>query len=201
MASASQTAEHQSAAPSAGTEELIAEIEHHEGDAHQVPFPAFDAEYFMPQVIWLAITFGALYLLMSRLALPRVAGIIENRRERIAGDIGKAADLNEEAEAAQAEYEKALADARAKAHTIAGETREKMKVEADELREQSDAKLDEQLAAAEERITATKEKALSNVRDVAAEAAVAIIDQLTGEAADSAAVVGAVDKVMAGGRS
>lgn len=215
MASEFQVAEHHEAEDTGGHEaavaaghdehpseaELIAELGHHEEGAHDVPFPPFDPNYFVPQLVWLVITFGALYLLMSRLALPRVAGIIENRRERIAGDIGKAADLNEEAGAAKSEYEQALADARAKAHTIAGETRDKMKAEADELRAAADAKLDEQMAAAETRIAATKEKALANVREVAADAAATIVHQLTGETTDSGAVSGAVDKAMAGGRS
>jgi len=181
--------------------ELTEELGHHEEGAHDVPFPPFDPEFFVPQLVWLVITFGVLYVLMSRLALPRVASIIENRRERIAGDLAKATELNEQAEAAQSEYEQALADARAKAHTIANETRDKMKGEADELRADSDAKLDEQLAAAETRISGTKEKALSNVRDVAADAAGAIVHQLTGETADAGTVNSAVDKAMAGGRS
>ncbi len=217
MASEYEVAEHHETEASTGREteaaagydahaaadgELHAEAGYHGDDAHgEGIFPPFDPDYFVPQLVWLVITFGALYFLMSRLALPRVAGIIENRRERIAGDLSKATELNEQAEAAQTEYEQALADARAKAHTIANETRDKMKAEADELRADSDAKLDEQLAAAETRISATKEKALANVRDVAAEAAAAIVEQLTGEAADTGAVSGAVDTAMAGGRS
>ncbi len=183
-----------------GEAELTEELGHEEPGAHEVPFPPFDPEYYVPQLIWLVLTFGLLYLLMSRVALPRVAGIIENRREQIAGDLNKAADLKAQTEEAIAEYEKSLADARGKAHAIAAETRDKMKAEADELRAGTDATLDEQLETAEVRISATKEKALGNVRDVAAEAAVTIVHQLTGEAADASAVVGAVDKAMAGGQ-
>lgn len=181
--------------------ELTEEVGHYEDGAHEAPFPPFDPDYFMPQLVWLVITFGALYLLMSRLALPRVAGIIESRRERIAGDLGKANDLNEEAEKAQAEYEQALADARAKAHTIAGETRDKMKAETEELRAETDAKLEDQLAAAEKRIAETKEKAMANVRGVAGDVAGAIVQQITGDNADEGSISGAVDAVMAKGRS
>jgi len=181
--------------------ELIEELGHHEEGAHDVPFPPFDPNFFVPQLVWLVITFGVLYVLMSRMALPRVAGIIEGRRERIAGDLGKAADLNEQADQAQSEYEQGLADARAKAHTIANETRDKMKAEADELRADSDAKLEDQLAAAETRIADTKAKAMANVRDVATEAALTIVNQLTGETADAQSVTGAVDKAIAGERT
>ncbi len=183
----------------AGEGELAEEVGHYGDGAHDAAFPPFDPEYFVPQLVWLVLTFGLLYLLMSRLALPRVAGIIENRRERIAGDVAKAAELNGQAEAAQAEYEQALTDARSKAHAIANETRDKMKAEADELRADSDAKLEEDLAAAEARIAATKEKAMANVRDVAAEAAVTIVHQLTGETSEAETVADAVEKAMAAG--
>jgi F-type H+-transporting ATPase subunit b len=215
MASEFEVAEHHEPEASTGHEavageggdhlpaegELIEELGHYEDGAHDAPFPPFDPDYFVPQLVWLVITFGVLYVLMSRMALPRVAGIIEGRRERVAGDLGKAADLNEQADQAQSEYEQALADARTKAHTIANETRDKMKAEADELRADSDAKLEDQLAAAETRIADTKTKAMANVRDVATEAALTIVNQLTGETADAPSVVGAVDKAMAGGRS
>lgn len=181
--------------------ELIEELGHEEPGAHEVPFPPFDPEFFMPQFVWLILTFGLLYLLMSRVALPRVAGIIENRRERIAGDLDKAAQLKGQADDAMAEYERSLAEARAKAHAIANETREKMKDETDELRSETDAKLDEQLKAAETRIAVTKEKALANVRDVAAEAAITIVHQLIGETAEAGKIVSAVDRALEGGRS
>jgi len=201
MASERKFADHYKADDDHGGEHLTEEVGHAGEGAHDVPFPPFDPEFFVPQLVWLVLTFGLLYLLMGRLALPRVAGIIESRRERIADDLGKAGELNGQAEQAQAEYEQALSDARAKAHKIAGETRDKMKAEADDLRADTDAKLDEQLSAAEKRISETKDKALSNVRDVAADAAATIVHQLTGETVDQSAVSGAVDKAMAGGRS
>src|SRR5579863_9145897 len=79
------------------------------------PFPPFDSANFAPLLIWLAITFGLLYLLMSKLALPRVEGILDARAGKINGDIGVAGAKRKEADQAAADYQKTLADARTKA--------------------------------------------------------------------------------------
>lgn len=218
MASEFQVAEHHEAADGSTAEHLIENAEehleegvanlhdelneemHHPDEHGEGPFPPFDPEFFVPQLIWLVISFAILYVAMSRIALPRVGGILESRRERIAGDLDKAAELQEQTDEAIAAYEKALADARATAHGIAGETRDQMKAETDALRAEADAKIDEQLAAAEARISDTKDKALAGVREVASETAVAIIQRLTGEQADATAVVAAVDGALEGSR-
>jgi F-type H+-transporting ATPase subunit b len=93
------------------------------------------------QFIWLAIAFGALYLLMSRIALPRIANILEERHDRIADDREEAARLTAESEAAAVAYEKALAAARGKAQGIAGETRDKLSAEAETKRKTLEAEL------------------------------------------------------------
>jgi len=201
MDSEFQVASHHEPDEHADEHELTEELGHEEPGAHDTPFPPFDPEYFMPQFVWLVLTFGVLYVLMSRVALPRVAGVIENRRERIAGDLDKAAALKSQTDEAIAEYEKALSDARSAAHKIATETRDSMKSETDDMRAETDAKLDAQIAAAEARISETKDKALSNVREVAAETANVIITHLTGDVADPQAVNKAVDQALEGGRA
>lgn len=201
MKSEFQVAEHHEAEASHSEAELTEELGHEAPGDHDTPFPPFDPEFFMPQFVWLVLTFGLLYLLMSRLALPRVAGVIEARRERIASDLDKAAALKEQTDAAIADYEQALADARGAAHTIAAETRDSMKSETDEMRADMDATLEAKVSAAEKRIGETKDKALSNVREVASEAAAAIVQQLTGDGADAQSLAGAVDKALEGGRT
>src|SRR3712207_5473926 len=82
------------------------------------PFPPFQRETFASQLFWLALAFVVLYLLMSRVALPRVGGIIADRKARIAADLAEAERARAESEAAAAGYEKSLADARARAQAI-----------------------------------------------------------------------------------
>src|SRR6476660_9499021 len=91
--------------------------EHVPNAEHGGGFPPFQKDTFASQIVWLALTFVALYLLMSRVALPRIAAIFEDRRQRIDGDLAQAQRLKDSSEAALAAYEKSLADARNRAQT------------------------------------------------------------------------------------
>src|SRR5262245_27942774 len=98
--------------------------EHIPAGEHGGGFPPFQKDTFASQLIWLALVFGALYLMMAKVALPRIGGILEARKARIEGDLADAARLKDQSEAAIATYEKALADARNRAQVLANETRE-----------------------------------------------------------------------------
>ncbi len=188
-------------APAAGalsTNQLSTGTEATPPGEHGGGFPPFQKETFGSQLLWLAITFGALYFIVSKLAVPRVGGIIADRRARIAGDLAEAARMKDAADAAIASYEKSLADARAKAQTIAAQTRDKVSAEAEVRRKEVEANLHAKLAAAEQTITAKRMAAMANVQGIAKEAAIAIIAQLTGKApteeAAAAAVKAAIDR-------
>jgi len=160
--------------------------------------PQLDYHTFVPQIVWLAITFVILYILMSRVALPKVHEAIEGRRQRIAGDLGRAAALKDEAEAALAAYRKTLADARAAAQETLRQTGEKLAAEAAERQHQLAATLAEQVAAAERRIAAGRDQALGEIRGIAAEVGGAIVEKLTGAPPSAAAMTGAVGRAMNG---
>ena len=165
---------------------------------HKGGFPPFQKDTFASQLVWLAITFVALYLLISRIAVPRIGGILEAREKRIAGDIADAQRLKAESEAALGGYEKALADARNRAQAIGGEIRDKLHAEAEENRKALEAKLNTQLADAEKQIAATKSAAMANVRSIAVDATAAIVERLTGKAPTAKAVQAAVDRALKG---
>ena len=144
---------------------------------HKV-FPPFDSTTFASQLLWLAITFVALYFLLSKVAMPRIAGILAERKGRIAGDIAKAEAAKARSEAALAGYEKALATARNNAFAIAEGARNASKAAADAERAGTEADLAKKLTAAEARIAEIKAKALSEVGAIAGEATSAIVKAL-----------------------
>jgi F-type H+-transporting ATPase subunit b len=159
-------------------------------------FPPFDAHTFASQLIWLAIAFVLLYALMSKLALPRVAAIIESRQKAIDGDIAEAGRLKTRSDDAVAAYEKALADARARAQALANETRDKQAAEAGARRKTLEDELNGKLAEAEKTIAATKQAAMANVRGIAEDATRAIVERLLGTAPSDQAVSDAVTSAL-----
>jgi F-type H+-transporting ATPase subunit b len=164
--------------------------------AHGGAFPPFASETFASQLLWLAIAFGLLYYVMSRMALPRVAAVMESRSQRIAGDLAEAERLRAESEAAGAAYEKSLNDARNKAKAIAQEMRGTLTAESETQRKKLEAELHERLAAAEATIRAKTAEAMSNVRGIAADTAIVIVERLTGQAPSRTAVEAALERTL-----
>ncbi len=144
--------------------------------------PQLDATTFAPQLIWLAITFTALYFMLSRILLPRVKDVIEERRDRIQRDLDEAERLNQEMKEALASYEQALAQARSKASGIAAETRKDVTEAIERKQAEVEAQLSAQAAEAEARIAASKAEAMQSVRSIGAETASSLVEQLTGTA-------------------
>ena len=158
--------------------------------------PQFDVHNFAPQLFWLAISFIVLYLLMSRFALPRVGHILEERQSRIAGDLAAAAKLREETEQAIADYEKALADARARAHAIGRQAREEIAAGVARERTAVDEQISAKVTDAEKRITALKESAIGHIGEIATETAEAIVARLLGKRVEPAELQAAVHEVL-----
>lgn len=155
--------------------------------------PQFEFATFPSQIVWLTITFVALYLIMSLFALPKVGGVIEQRTNRIAGDLDEAERLRREAERSSDVYQAALAEARARAHGIHQETRDQTAAELDKVRQSVEAELEAKLAAAEARISEMRGKALGAIKDIAIDSASEIVEVLTGLQADRASVAQAVE--------
>jgi F-type H+-transporting ATPase subunit b len=156
-------------------------------------FPPFQTENFPSQLAWLTVSFVLLYVLMSKVALPRIGAILEERGKRIADDLKAARGFKEQSDAANAAYEKALADARARAQAIVSANRETQAAAAAETNKRLEAQLHERLAAAEQSIAATRTAAMGNVGAIAADTASAIVERLIGKAPaahDVAAAVG-----------
>ncbi|MEC9367289.1 MAG: ATP F0F1 synthase subunit B [Pseudomonadota bacterium] len=140
--------------------------------------PQMDVHDFAPQLIWLAISFITLYIIMARVALPRIATVIEERRDRIASDIDKAEQLKRQTEEAIAAYEQAIAEARNKAHQIAQKARDDIGAELAAERAEVEKQLEDKLQKAEARIQKARDKAMADVAEVAGGAASDIVAEL-----------------------
>jgi F-type H+-transporting ATPase subunit b len=172
---------------------------HTEADGgHGGGFPPFESSTFASQLVSLVIAFAALYVIVSRIALPRVESVIDARQNAIEGDLAAAQKLKDESDAALKAYETELASARSRAQAIGNETREKLNAAAEAERKTLEDQLTTKLAAAEKQIAATRTTAMSNVRGIAADAAGAIVQRLTGVLPDGKTVSSAVDATLKG---
>jgi F-type H+-transporting ATPase subunit b len=165
---------------------------------HKAPFPPFQKDTFASQLVSLLIAFVALYLIVSRIALPRVGSLLDARQNAIEGDLAAAQKLKDESDAALKAYESELAAARSRAQAISNETRDKLNAAAEAQRKTLEDQLSVKLAGAEKTIASTREAAMSSVRGIAAEAAAAIVQRLTGVMPDGKAVDSAVDASLKG---
>jgi len=156
-------------------------------------FPPFDTTTYPAQIFWLTVTFVLLLVVMWRLGVKGVGGNIEARKGRIAGDLDAAEAHRRNADKASADYDTALAQARARAHALAEENRQRLQAEIDGAKARAETEAQESMAKAEARIQTTRAEAKAHVSDAARDAAIAIVARLTGDtvsAEDAAAAVG-----------
>ncbi len=164
--------------------------------AGQTSFPPFETQNFPSQIFWLVLTFALLFVLMWRVALPRIGSILAERSKRIADDLTAAQSFKEKSEAANAAYEKSLTDARARAQSIASATHARQAAEAEATNKRLEAELHERLAAAERSIAATRTAAMGNVGTIASDTASALVERLIGKAPADHEVANAVGDAL-----
>ncbi|MBO0904276.1 F0F1 ATP synthase subunit B [Jiella sonneratiae] len=164
----------------------------HADRAHEPGFPPFNPEFYPSQLLWLAITFGVFYWLLKTVIMPRIGGILENRRDRIALDLEAAERMRSDADEAKAAYEQELAEARSRAHSIAHEAKESAREDAEAERKRLDGELDEKLDAAQARIAEVKRSALSEVDGIARDVTDTILREVASIEASQDEIAGAV---------
>jgi len=165
---------------------------------HKAPFPPFQKDTFASQLVSLLIAFVALYLIVSKIALPRVGGVLDARQNAIDGDLSEAQKLKDASDEALKAYEAELASARSRAQAISAETRDRLNAASEAERKKLEEALSVKLAEAEKTIASTREAAMRNVRGIAADAAAAIVQRLTGLVPDGKSVESAVDASLKG---
>lgn len=167
-------------------------------DAHGAKpgLPQLDISTFASQLFWLLISFVILYVVISRVAAPKIGGVIQDRANRIRGDLETAAKAKRDSEAAIAGYDKALADARAKALKTSDELRNTVNAEINAKNDAAAKQLAADTAKAEARIAEMRRNAMARVGEVARETAADVIQKLSGEAANAADVEAAVNAAL-----
>jgi F-type H+-transporting ATPase subunit b len=154
--------------------------------------PQLDTATFVPQLVWLAITFAALYLILGRRILPRIGEILESRQDRIAHDLAGAESAGKEAKNAMAAYEAGLAKARAEAQTLRAAALEGAAAEAAGAQTELAAQLVREADSAETAIAAAKGRAFDDIERAAAEVAQAAVAKLIGIEIDAGRALAAV---------
>ncbi|GAB5376698.1 MAG: F0F1 ATP synthase subunit B [Acuticoccus sp.] len=192
-AEAGSDAAHAISLPQASGEAINVPIQHGHGAAESL-FPPFDVSAFPSHLFWIAISFGLLYFFVNRLIVPQVGGIIEDRRDRIASDLGEASRLSRETDEVIAIYEQELADARHKAYGIAQERRDELKAEQARQQAETEASLQKRIEEAEAEIVQRRDSALADVGNIATEAAQAIAKQVAGLTVDKRTAAAAVKR-------
>lgn len=154
--------------------------------------PQLDFSTFPNQIFWLVVTIVVIYLILSRVALPRIGAVLAERQGTITNDIAAAEDLKRQAAAAEDAYNKALADARAEAQTIAAEARAEIMSELADAMAHADAEISAKAAESAIRIDEIRAGALEAVETVARDTAIELVAALAPTASDAASIATAV---------
>lgn len=159
--------------------------------------PQFDPQWFVSQIFWLVVTFAVLYFIMSKLVLPRISSVLEEREERIADDLDKAQQLMREAETVMAGYERNMAEAREQAQQALRAAQEQAARETAEAHARLAAELADQTRTAEARIAAARAEAVGQVQEIAIDVARAATQRLIGTEPDAGRLSAAVAEARA----
>lgn len=129
--------------------------------------PQIDFATFPNQIFWLVVTLVAIYFILSRVALPRIASVLAERQGTLTNDLAAAEDLKRKAVEAEAAYNKALADARTEANKIAEETRAAIQADLNVAIARADADIAAKVSESETRIGEIQAGAVQSIEEVA----------------------------------
>jgi F-type H+-transporting ATPase subunit b len=160
--------------------------------------PQLDYHSFAPQLVWLAIAFLALYLVMSRLAVPAISDTLEKRQAKIQGDLDAAEKANEDTRALVAAYEKRMADTREDARKVVRERSEADSAAASARLAALHEKLAAQIGEAEKRIAKQRDDVMAGLETMAKDIGQEVYARIVGQPADQAALAAKVAAAKGG---
>ena len=175
-----------------------ADAAHAAGHVASAPgMPQLDITTFGNQIFWLLVVLGVIYWVLSRVALPRIGGVISDRQGAITGDLMAAEEFKQKAKDAEAAYDKALADARAEANKIVAANKAEIQKELDAAIAHADAEIAARATESERRIGQIRASAVEDARTVARDVTEALVQNFGGQA-DPALVNQVVDQRLKG---
>jgi F-type H+-transporting ATPase subunit b len=161
-----------------------------DGGGYALGMPQLCFDWFPNQMFWLVVALVAIFFILNRVALPRIAAILAERRGTITNDLAMAEDLRDKAVEAEKAYEQALADARAEAQNIAAQTREEIQADLNAAIAKADEEISAKAAESEKAIADIRAGAMDAVETVAKDTAAELVTALGGKAdADVSAAV------------
>ncbi|MFO1084031.1 MAG: hypothetical protein U1E21_05685 [Reyranellaceae bacterium] len=166
--------------------------------AAQGGMPQLDYRLFAPQLVWLAIAFVTLYLVMSRLAVPAISDTLERRQAKIQGDLDAAEKANQDTRALVAAYQKRLADSREDARRLMREQSEADGSVASARLHELNERLAHQIDDAEKRIAKQRDDVMAGLEQMARDIGQEVYGKLTGQAADANVLGGKITAAMKG---
>ena len=169
----------------------------HAAEEESGGMPQLNPDFFGNQIFWLIVALAAIFLILSRVAVPRIGATLAQRQGTITSDLAAAEALRTQARDAQATYDKALADARAEASRISAQTRAEIQAQLDTELAQADARIDAKAAQSALALRQIDAEAAGSVEAVARDTARAILEVLGGQP-DPVAVDAAVTRQMRG---
>jgi F-type H+-transporting ATPase subunit b len=191
---ATEAVEHAAEGAGHGAETLGEEVLAHA----EVGMPQLDPTIFPNLIFWLVVSLVVLYLILTKVALPRISTVLAERHDAIANDLEAAALFKRRAQEAEAAYNRALAEAREESQRIAAETKAGIQKELKALMAKADAEIAAKSAESERRIVEIRASATQSVEEVARSTAVEIVQALMPSLADADAAARAVSDRMKG---
>ena len=156
--------------------------------------PQLNPEFWVSQIVWLVLTFGILYIVLSKLILPKISDNLESRKSQILENIETAEAQREESEKKLKEFEKIILESKLEAKNHFNEVRQKVLEEISNKKTALEESIDKEIIAAEEEINNLKINSSEKIKNIAVETSSELIKQLIGEEANNSSITAIVEE-------
>ena len=157
--------------------------------------PQLNPEFWISQIFWLTIIFGSLYILLSKLILPKISNNLETRKSQIAENIEAAEKQRNESDQKLKDYEKVINNAKIEAKNIFHQTREKILRDINNKKKSLEKKIDEEVNKAEKEILDFKKKSPEKINKIAIETSADLIKQIIGADVNNSSISAIVEDI------